>query len=142
MPILPLIVAAAAAGAVLLLFLGLAGTAPVDPVQARLTQLGSMQARNLEELELQQPFLERTLRPLASRLSGSVARVTSASFAERTQHSNVRGGLRKFRISAAESSAASPLLPSRATARSISGSPTGWASRPCPRSSSRRSSSC
>ena len=85
MPILPLIVAAAAAGAVLLLFLGLAGTAPVDPVQARLTQLGSMQARNLEELELQQPFLERTLRPLASRLSGSVARVTSASFAERTQ---------------------------------------------------------
>jgi tight adherence protein C len=85
MPILPLLVAAAAGGAVLLLFLAFAGTAPVDPVQARLSQLGSMQARNLEELELQQPFLERTLRPLVSRLSGSVARVTSASFAERTQ---------------------------------------------------------
>jgi tight adherence protein C len=84
MPILPLIVAAAAAGAVLLLVLGLAGTAPVDPVQARLTQLGSMQARNLEELELQQPFIERTLRPLAARLSGSVSRITSASFAETT----------------------------------------------------------
>ena len=42
---------------------------PVDPVQARLTQLGSIQARNLEELELQQPFAERTLRPLVARLS-------------------------------------------------------------------------
>src|SRR5256885_16331270 len=82
---IPLIVAAAAAGAILLIALGLAGNSPVDPVQARLTQLGSMQARNLEELELQQPFLERTLRPLVARLSGSVARVTSASFAERTQ---------------------------------------------------------
>src|SRR5206468_5870905 len=85
MPILPLIVAAAAAGAVLLLFLGLAGTAPVDPVQARLTQLGSMQAKNLEELELQQPFLERTLRPIAQRLSGATSRVTSTSFTATTE---------------------------------------------------------
>src|SRR5438477_1475820 len=85
MPITALIIAAAAAGALLLIVVGLASNSPVDPVQARLTQLGSMQARNLEELELQQPFLERTLRPLAARLSGSVSRVTSASFAERTQ---------------------------------------------------------
>src|SRR5881392_2830817 len=83
--LIPIIVAGAAAAAILLIALGLAGNSPVDPVQARLTQLGTMQAKNLEELELQQPFLERTLRPLASRLSGSVARVTSASFAERTQ---------------------------------------------------------
>jgi tight adherence protein C len=83
--ILPIVVAAVAALAILLIFLGLAGNAPVDPVQARLTQLGSMQAKNLEELELQQPFLERTLRPLALRLSGSVARVTSSSFTERTE---------------------------------------------------------
>ncbi|HXG40835.1 MAG TPA: type II secretion system F family protein [Candidatus Limnocylindrales bacterium] len=82
---LPLLVAAAAAGAVFLIFLGLARRAPVDPVQARLTQLGSMQARSLEELELQQPFLERTLRPLMNRLAGSMARMTSASFAERTE---------------------------------------------------------
>ena len=86
MPLLPLIVAVVAAGAVLLIFYGLAGKSPIDPVQARLIQLGSMQARNLEELELQQPFLERTLKPLAARLSGSVARITSASFASRTQH--------------------------------------------------------
>ncbi len=69
MPLIPIIVAAAAAGAVLLIFMGLAGNAPVDPVQARLTQLGSIQAKSLEELELQQPFIERTLKPLAARLS-------------------------------------------------------------------------
>ena len=78
-------IAAAAAIGVLLIVIGLAGSSPVDPVQARLTQLGSMQAKNLEELELQQPFMERTLRPLANRLSGSVSRVTSSSFSDRTE---------------------------------------------------------
>src|SRR5688572_4123452 len=82
---LPIIIAAVAAGAILLIILGLAGSSPVDPVHVRLTQLGTMQAKNLEELELQQPFLERTLRPLATQLSGAVARVTSASFSERTE---------------------------------------------------------
>ena len=85
MPVIALIVAGAAALAILLIVVGLAGSSPVDPVQARLTQLGSMTAKNLEELELQQPFLERTLRPLAAGLSGWVARITSASFADRTQ---------------------------------------------------------
>ncbi|HEV8402721.1 MAG TPA: type II secretion system F family protein [Candidatus Limnocylindrales bacterium] len=85
MPIFALVVAALAAGAILLIVVGLGGSSPVDPVQARLTQLGSMQAKNLEELELQQPFVERTLRPLANRLSGSVARVTSTSFSARTE---------------------------------------------------------
>ena len=78
-------VAALAAGAILLIVLGLAGSTPVDPVQARLTQLGTMQAKNLEELELQQPFMERTLRPLAARLSGSMSRVTSSNFSEKTE---------------------------------------------------------
>jgi tight adherence protein C len=85
MPILAIVVAALAAGAILLIVIGLAGGSPVDPVQARLTQLGSMQAKNLEELELQQPFMERTLRPLAMRLSGSVSRVSSTSFSEKTE---------------------------------------------------------
>jgi len=83
--LLPIVIAAVAAGAILLIFISLAGGSSVDPVQARLSQLGSMQAKNLEELELQQPFIERTLRPLAARMSGSVARVTSASFSERTE---------------------------------------------------------
>ena len=85
MPPLALLIAAIAAFAIILIALGLAGSAPVDPVQARLTQLGSMQAKNLEELELQQPFLERTLRPLATRLSGAVARMTSQSFSQKTE---------------------------------------------------------
>jgi tight adherence protein C len=80
-----ILVAALAAGAILLIVLGLAGSSPVDPVQARLTQLGTMQAKNLEELELQAPFMERTIRPLASKLSGTVARITSTSFTERTE---------------------------------------------------------
>jgi tight adherence protein C len=83
--ILPIIIAAVAALAILLIFVGLAGNTPMDPVQARLTQLGTAQAKNLEELELQQPFVERTLRPLAAKLSGTVAKITSASFTEKTE---------------------------------------------------------
>jgi tight adherence protein C len=80
-----ILIAAAAAGGILLIVLGLIGSSPVDPVQARLSQLGTMQAKNLEELELQAPFMERTIRPLVSRLSGSLSRVTSSSFSERTE---------------------------------------------------------
>ena len=72
-------------GGILLLFVGLASGSPVDPVQARLTQLGSGQARNLEELELQQPFSERTLRPLIARLSKMSSRLGSASSTENAE---------------------------------------------------------
>ena len=82
---LAIVVALVAAGAILLIVVGLAGNSPVDPVQARLTQLGSMQAKNLEELELQQPLIDRTIRPLIGRLSGSVSRVTSQSFSQTTE---------------------------------------------------------
>ena len=85
MPILPIVVAVIAAAAVMLIAFGLAGNAPVDPVQARLTQLGSMTAKNLEELELQQPFFDRTIKPLAARLSGRVARLSSSNFSDRTE---------------------------------------------------------
>jgi tight adherence protein C len=89
---LPLIVAGIAALAILFIFFGLAGSRPVDPVQARLTQLGSMQARTLEELELQQPFFERTIRPLALRLSGAVQRVTSPRQTNRTERRLAQAG--------------------------------------------------
>lgn len=82
---LPLILAVVAAAAVLLIFLGLAGAKSADPVQARLTQLGSMQTRSLEEIELQQPFFERTVRPLALRLSGVGKRFTSKKKVGRTE---------------------------------------------------------
>ena len=83
--LLPIVIAAVAAGAILLIFIGLAGGSSVDPVQARLSQLGSMQAKNLEELELQQPFVERTLRPLMARFSGRMQRMTSTSFSDTTE---------------------------------------------------------
>ena len=82
---LALLVAAVAAGAILLIVIGLAGNSPVDPVQARLTQLGSMQAKNLEELELSQPIIDRTLRPLMAKLSGRMSRMASASFTQTTE---------------------------------------------------------
>jgi tight adherence protein C len=83
--LIPILVAGAAAGAILLIALGLAGSSPADPVQARLTQLGTMQAKNLEELELQAPFLERTLRPVVAGLSGRMTKMASSSFRERTE---------------------------------------------------------
>lgn len=67
---------------IILIFVALASGGSVDPVQARLTQLGNIQARNLEELELQLPFAERTLRPLIGRLSRAGRRLSSASSAE------------------------------------------------------------
>jgi tight adherence protein C len=85
MDTLALGVAGVAALAIVLIFVGLAGGSPVDPVQARLTQLGTMQAKNLEELELQAPLFERTVRPLAARLSGSVSRIASTSFTQQTE---------------------------------------------------------
>jgi tight adherence protein C len=85
MELLPILIAAVAAGAILLIVLGLTSRSPVDPVQARLTQLGAMQAKNLEELELQQPFVERTFRPLAAAISGRMSRIASSSFQERTE---------------------------------------------------------
>ena len=83
MPIL--LIALIAGAAVLLIFYGVAGAAPADPVQARLTQLGSMQARTLEELELQQPFFDRTVRPLAERMSNVGRRFTSDKKVNRTE---------------------------------------------------------
>jgi tight adherence protein C len=72
-------------GGILVLIIGLAAGSPEDPVQARLTQLGSIQARNLEELELQQPFSERTLRPFIARLSRMGRRLGSASSADSSE---------------------------------------------------------
>jgi tight adherence protein C len=82
---MPVVFALIAGAGVFLVFYSLVRARSVDPVQARLTQLGSMQARTLEELELQQPFFERTVRPLAIRLSGVGLRFTSAKKQGKTE---------------------------------------------------------
>jgi tight adherence protein C len=90
--LIPIVAAAAMAGGILLIALAIAGGRSSDPVQARLSQLGTMQAKSLEELELQQPFAERTLRPLALRLSGVSRRFTSASFVDSTEKRLAQAG--------------------------------------------------
>ena len=89
---IPILVAGAMAGAIVLIAVAIASGRSSDPVQARLSQLGTMQAKSLEELELQQPFTERTLRPLAMRLSGLSRRFTSAKFAESTEKRLAQAG--------------------------------------------------
>ena len=74
-----------AAVAIVLIAIGVAASQQDDPLRARLTQLGAMTAKDLQELELQQPFFDRTIKPLAARLSGSVERITSASFSQQTE---------------------------------------------------------
>lgn len=80
-----LVVAALAALGILLIFVGIASSRRVDPVQARLSQLGTVQVQSLEELELQLPLFERTLAPVAHRLAGVARRVTSSSQVGRTE---------------------------------------------------------
>jgi tight adherence protein C len=63
-----IIIAAIAGAAVLLVTFGLAVRPPQDAVQQRLSQL-VVTPQTLEEMELQQPLFERTLRPMVKRLS-------------------------------------------------------------------------
>jgi tight adherence protein C len=75
-----------AAGGVLLIVWALLGARASDPVQARLTQLGTLEGvTSLEEIELQQPIMDRTLRPLMRRLSGIGTRLTSRERVGRTE---------------------------------------------------------
>jgi tight adherence protein C len=75
-----------AAGGVLLIVWALLGARASDPVQARLTQLGTLEGvTSLEEIELQQPTMDRTLRPLMRRLSGIGTRLTSRERVGRTE---------------------------------------------------------
>jgi tight adherence protein C len=82
MPILAVALGALGAAAILLIVTSLVRGSG-DPVQARLSKLGT-RVQTLEDLELRQPFIDRSLRPLVRRLSGSASRLTTASFASRT----------------------------------------------------------
>jgi tight adherence protein C len=91
-----IIVAILAASAVLLVTYGIAARPPEDAVQARLSQL-VVQPKSLEEMELNQPFYDRTVRPLIQRLSkvgkrkdGGVIARTDA----RLERAGYPGGLR------------------------------------------------
>jgi tight adherence protein C len=68
MPDPTILIAILAAAAVLLITYGLAARPSEDAVQARLSQL-VVQPKSLEEMEMQQPFYERVMRPMIQRLS-------------------------------------------------------------------------
>jgi tight adherence protein C len=56
----------------------------LDPVQARLQQI-SVRPRTLEELELQRPLAERTLKPIVQGLAGIISRFYPANTARSLQ---------------------------------------------------------
>jgi tight adherence protein C len=91
-----IIIAVLAAGAVLLITYGVAARPSEDAVQARLSQL-VVQPKTLEEMELQQPFFDRVMRPMIQRLSragkrqegGTIARIDA-----KLEKAGYPGGLR------------------------------------------------
>src|SRR5512141_452271 len=72
--------------AVFVLIVGLISGPQVDPVQVRLTSFTSGPARTLEELELERPIFDRTLRPFVGRFAGLAQRLTSPRRVSRTEH--------------------------------------------------------
>src|SRR6266545_6963911 len=63
---------------ILLVFASMLMGQALDPVQARLQQI-AVRARNLEELELQRPLSDRTLKPIIQGLSRLVGRFYPAN---------------------------------------------------------------
>ena len=91
-----ILIAVLAAAAVLLITYGVAARPSEDAVQARLSQL-VVQPRTLEEMEMQQPFYDRVMRPMIRRLSragrrqegGAIARIDA-----KLERAGYPGGLR------------------------------------------------
>ena len=91
-----ILIAVLAAVAVLLITFGVAARPSEDAVQARLSQL-VVQPKSLEEMELQQPFFDRVMRPMIQRLSragrrqegGAIARIDA-----KLEKAGYPGGLR------------------------------------------------
>jgi tight adherence protein C len=70
--------------AIFIVFVGLLGRPAIDPVRARLTSFATEPLQSLEELELQRPLFDRTLRPLVGRLAGLAQRLASPQRVSRT----------------------------------------------------------
>jgi len=88
---LPLVIAVLLGGAVILVFVGLAAPRTSDQVQARLAQYGT-RPRTLEEIELEQPFSERVLKPIFRGIATLFTRLTPGQSAEATERNLERAG--------------------------------------------------
>lgn len=89
---LPLILAMVAGAAIFLLIVGSLRVNTADPLHARLSQVGSVQGQTLEQLELQKPFFDRTIRPLAGRVAGLGQRISSRKTLVRADERLTRAG--------------------------------------------------
>src|SRR5687767_9678893 len=91
-----LIIALLAAAAVLLVTYGIAARPSEDAVQARLSQL-VVQPKSLEEMEMQQPFYERVMRPVIQRMAKAGRRQEGGMIAKvdaKLERAGYPGGLR------------------------------------------------
>jgi tight adherence protein C len=91
-----ILIAILAAAAVLLITYGVAARPAEDAVQQRLSQL-VVQPKTLEEMELNQPFYDRTVRPMIQRLSKVRSRQDGGVIARtdaRLERAGYPGGLR------------------------------------------------
>jgi tight adherence protein C len=92
MPVPPeLIIAGLTAVAVLLIFVGISMRPSEDAVQQRLSQL-VVQPRTLEEMELNQPFFDRVMRPMITRLAAIGRRREGGGMVARTEERLERAG--------------------------------------------------
>jgi tight adherence protein C len=87
-----LILAVLAAVGVFLVFASFLFGQQLDPVQARLQQI-SVRPRTLEELELQRPLGERTIKPIVQALAGLVSRFYPTNTARSLQVRLKRAGM-------------------------------------------------
>jgi len=78
---------------VLLAVFGAAMPARRDPILDRIDAVTQGRRRTLEEIEMQAPFMERFVRPLASQMSKLMARLTPMGAMEGTQKQLMHAGL-------------------------------------------------
>jgi len=84
---LPLLLALALGGSIVLIFTGLASPRTVDPVQARLDEFATRQILTLEEIELREPFSERVIKPLIQGIAAFISRLAPRHNVENLRHS-------------------------------------------------------
>ncbi|MCJ7667927.1 MAG: type II secretion system F family protein [Anaerolineae bacterium] len=83
---LPLLLALALGGSIVLIFMGLASPRTVYPVQARLDQFAARQVLTLEEIELTEPFSKRVIKPLIQGIAGFIGRLAPRHNVENLRH--------------------------------------------------------
>lgn len=80
-----ILIALGMGAAVTMLFIGIALSRSTDPLQSRLNQFGTREVRSLEELELQESFYDRVVRPMVQQMSKVVIRFSGQKGVDQMQ---------------------------------------------------------